>query len=231
MAQKHPVRLVVPALFTGLWGMTQNGPDEAVVNLCKWPKEWFFHSWPDNCLAGTSSWPVYLIIAIGMVGGIIWFFWPDDADQLPPKVLRWMWHFKRSSDGYVVLKFERVFPLGCLIPLPRATAIAYERLRNTLAIRMIKSVDGNNPEKMPGVVANMLFDRDKKRNLRLFGKQPPSEQIDEIPSQISLEYLIADNAAYMYDGFSAAFEEETPIFTDLMVLRHEFRNRLKEMTR
>jgi hypothetical protein len=51
------------------------GPDEAEINLCKWPRK-LFANVPDACLHGIPSWALYLVALLLIIGGIAWLVWP-----------------------------------------------------------------------------------------------------------------------------------------------------------
>ncbi len=75
LPKPHRGRLLLTAVGTMIWGMTQNGPDEAEVNFCKWPRK-IFPSMSPDCLHGFPV-ELLLVIAFGlMAGGIIWYLWP-----------------------------------------------------------------------------------------------------------------------------------------------------------
>lgn len=76
MEARRFVRLALPALGTWVLYMTQTGPDEAVVNFCKWPRK-HWPSLPEDCLHGLPGPGLYLIAAFLIVGGVVWFFWPQ----------------------------------------------------------------------------------------------------------------------------------------------------------
>jgi hypothetical protein len=85
--KKHPLRLIVTAAGGAMWGMTQNGPDEAEINFCKWPRK-IFTSWPEACLQGFPIEGIWVISAMLMASGIIWFLWPRlKRDNIPRMTL------------------------------------------------------------------------------------------------------------------------------------------------
>jgi hypothetical protein len=55
--------------------MMQVGPDDAVLNFCKWPRK-FAPSLPENCLPGLSATGLYAIAAVLVCFGVVWFAWP-----------------------------------------------------------------------------------------------------------------------------------------------------------
>ncbi|WP_152540034.1 hypothetical protein [Afipia sp. P52-10] len=96
-------RLLPAALGIGIPTMMQVGPDDAILNLCKWPRK----LWPDlpqNCLPGISS--VWLYVAAGLliIGSILWFAWPhlpavrrrNGSTRIKPEQdgpIQWTWDF------------------------------------------------------------------------------------------------------------------------------------------
>lgn len=55
--------------------MMQVGPDDAVLNLCKWPRK-LFPSLAENCLPGVSETDLYVAVTLISCGSILWFGWP-----------------------------------------------------------------------------------------------------------------------------------------------------------
>lgn len=67
--------------------MTQNGPDEAEINFCKWPRK-LFTGLPEACLHGFPIEGIWLIAATLIAAGIIWFLWPRlKRDNIPRMTL------------------------------------------------------------------------------------------------------------------------------------------------
>src|SRR5579871_4630628 len=67
---------VVPtALGLALPLMMEVGPDEAVVNFCKWPRK-LIPPLAENCLRGVSEAQLYVTAIILFAIGIIWITWP-----------------------------------------------------------------------------------------------------------------------------------------------------------
>lgn len=54
--------------------MMQVGPDDAILNLCKWPRKLF--PVPENCLPGLSSNGIYVFAVALVCSGLLWFGWP-----------------------------------------------------------------------------------------------------------------------------------------------------------
>lgn len=74
----YPRRLAaIPgAIGTLMLFGAQVGPDDAVKNLCKWPKI-FFSAVPESCLAGINNFWFY-VLAFGLLAlAFGWFFWPS----------------------------------------------------------------------------------------------------------------------------------------------------------
>jgi hypothetical protein len=55
--------------------MIQVGPDDVVLNLCKWPRK-LTPRLPENCLPGMSSNDIYVVAVALMCVGVFWFGWP-----------------------------------------------------------------------------------------------------------------------------------------------------------
>jgi hypothetical protein len=66
----------IPAAV-GVWvpTMMQVGPDDAVLNLCKWPRK-AFPDMAENCLPGVSASQIYIVAAILIALGVIWLTQP-----------------------------------------------------------------------------------------------------------------------------------------------------------
>jgi hypothetical protein len=64
---------LLPALIGFALFMMQVGPDEAEINLCKWPRK-LFADLPDACLHGAPTWLLYLISAALILIGLAWLF-------------------------------------------------------------------------------------------------------------------------------------------------------------
>jgi hypothetical protein len=66
----------VPALLgIGLPFLMEVGPDEAIINLCKWPRK-ALPSLAENCLPGLSASQVYVAAITLLAIGIIWLTRP-----------------------------------------------------------------------------------------------------------------------------------------------------------
>jgi hypothetical protein len=85
--RKHPAVLAVSALGAVVIFMTSNGPDEAVVNFCKWPRKAV--SGPPDCLSGLPGWALYAAAGLLILGGLVWYFWPDIVRWRAQWLLRW----------------------------------------------------------------------------------------------------------------------------------------------
>jgi hypothetical protein len=78
--------------------MMQVGPDEAEINLCKWPKK----VWPSlsaDCLHGTPAWFLYLVSISLIFLGFIWFFWPRIIGTVRTLEFTWPVRRKKSAMG------------------------------------------------------------------------------------------------------------------------------------
>lgn len=73
---KRLARLLPTPIGVTLGIMMQVGPNEAEINVCKWPKK-LWPSLPDACLHGAPTWLLYLISTGLILTGLIWFFWPS----------------------------------------------------------------------------------------------------------------------------------------------------------
>lgn len=72
-------RLLPAALGIVVPTMMQVGPDDAVLNLCKWPHK-IATTIPENCLPGISDNELYLAAVILVSAGLLWFGWPYFKD-------------------------------------------------------------------------------------------------------------------------------------------------------
>jgi hypothetical protein len=67
--------IVPAALAVAIPTMMQVGPDDAIINLCKWPRK----AWPslaENCLPGISPTELYVLAIFLFAVGIIWITKP-----------------------------------------------------------------------------------------------------------------------------------------------------------
>jgi len=68
-------RLVPAALSLAVPTMMQVGPDDAVLNFCKWPRK-LAPSLSENCLLGATANDVYVAIVLLFCASVLWFGWP-----------------------------------------------------------------------------------------------------------------------------------------------------------
>lgn len=68
-------RAIPSACVAAIMFGAQVGPSDAELNLCKWPKLFWFGV-PDHCLAGISSETFYLVAATAFILTAIWALWP-----------------------------------------------------------------------------------------------------------------------------------------------------------
>ncbi|MGQ0677592.1 MAG: hypothetical protein ACT4N4_16105, partial [Rhodospirillales bacterium] len=67
------LRLSPTAVGGAIVAMSQVGPEEAEINLCKWPRKIF--NMPEACLHGFPSDLLLIIATLIAMGGVVWFFW------------------------------------------------------------------------------------------------------------------------------------------------------------
>jgi hypothetical protein len=69
-------RLFPTFLGIGLPTMMQVGPDDAILNFCKWPRK-FAPSMPEACLpTWVTADHIYSLALVLIAGGIVWASWP-----------------------------------------------------------------------------------------------------------------------------------------------------------
>jgi len=62
----------IPALLgIGVPTMMQVGPDDAILNFCKWPRK--FVTVPENCLPGATAHELYLLAVLLVSISLLWF--------------------------------------------------------------------------------------------------------------------------------------------------------------
>lgn len=69
-------RLLASAPFAAVGLMSQVGPNEAGANLCRWLAT-AVSDVPETCLANVPSAYVWAVVAIGILGSLLWFVWPS----------------------------------------------------------------------------------------------------------------------------------------------------------
>jgi hypothetical protein len=102
---KRRARLLPTTIGFALGVMMQVGPDEAEINLCKWPKK-LWPNLPDACLHGTPTWLLYLISVGLILIGLIWFFWPHIANVVSTLEFTWPIRRKNASEPEFMSAYE-----------------------------------------------------------------------------------------------------------------------------
>jgi hypothetical protein len=128
------------------------------------------------------------------------------------------------------MKFDGVAPFRRLMSLDRAAIKVLPKLRKLPTLQLIFNLDKQKREKLPGIVAQMLFDGGASFDFPLYGKHLPSEEMERVPPDELDGLMFSDDATFLYDAFEGGFNrDQRPKFVALHIQRCHLKRRLREL--
>jgi hypothetical protein len=164
----------------------------------------------------TFGWSIYWTIR----DLIDWWTGRKDGDlKAPPFVLIWR------------LVRDDTFPVRRLIPFHRAAILAYPKLRDLTAVKLIFKMRSFAPEKVPAIIAQLLLDEAVGFDFPVYGMLVPSEHFERIPEDDLKSLRISDDATFMYDAFAGGYDKAAikPKYVCLAMKKNDLKRRIKEI--
>jgi hypothetical protein len=121
-------------------------------------------------------------------------------------------------------------PIRRLIPLHRAAIFVYPKLRDLTVVQVIFKMRPSLPERVPGIIAQLLLDEAVGYDFPVYGMLVPSEQLERIPEDDLKSLRISDDAKFMYDAFQGGFDGTLkPRYICLAMKKNDLKRRIKEI--